>query len=269
MKRMTPILVSLILSLLLFTGSAWGKPILVGWNFGGGLVSFDTDTGEYLEILSSDLWIEALAFQDQGNNLYGIVNLDVSTLVTIDPKKGVITEVGTITGFNEITAMTYDETTKTIFALDQTTRTLLSIDPKTANPTAIGNFSFGSSNALAADPITGQLYGSLMGIFGSIDKATGAFTIIGDTGLVAITGLDFDPKSETLYGVGGVEQAGSQLFIIDLATASPSFIGSPNLPQITALEFVDQRLPVPEPATMLLLASGLVGLAGVKKKFRK
>jgi hypothetical protein len=190
------------------------------------------------------LQIEALAFDSYKGILYGIVNGDNSLLVQIDWDQGLISNIGIVPGFNEITGMAFDDTTGKIFALDQTTRTLLSIDPITAYSTVIGHFSFGSSNALAANPVTGELFMSLMGLFGSIDKVTGTFTMIGDTGVNVITGLDFLPKTQLLYGVGGITNAGAQLFTLDLETGNPSFIGNPNLPQITAIEFIEPFLEV-------------------------
>jgi hypothetical protein len=229
------------------TAKAWSEPILAGWDYPSrGLVQFDVTTGAYTTILSApNLQIEALAYDSYNGILYGVVNGVNSFLVEIDWKEGLISNIGIVTGFNEITAMTFDDTTAKIFALDQTTRTLLSIDPFTASPTVIGHFSFGSSNALAANPLTGELFMSLQSLFGSIDKTTGKFTLIGDTGLNAISGLDFLPHTQLLYGVGQVVNGGYQLFTLDLETGNPSFIrGAPNLPQITSIEFIEPSVEV-------------------------
>jgi membrane-bound inhibitor of C-type lysozyme len=66
-----------------------------------------------------------------------------------------------------------------------------------------------------------------------------------------------------LYGVGQTMGGGYQLFTLDLETGTPSFIGEPNLPQITSIEFIEPSLPVTLTASIdgtgwgNLFASGL------------
>jgi hypothetical protein len=59
-----------------------------------------------------------------------------------------------------------------------------------------------------------------------------------------------------LYGVGNPS---SQFFEVL----------NPGLSPIIGQTIIGQTMPIPEPATMLLLGSGLIGLVGLRRKFKK
>ena len=227
--------------------------ILYGWDrstTGGGLVAIDTVTGEKtLMIEAPDRQIEGLAFDSITKTLYGVEQkwgIEENVLVRINLNDGIISDIGPV-GFNEVMAMTFDETTGTIFALDQTTKTLIKIDPTTGSSIAIGNFSYGASNGLAAHPITGELFASVLadpGYLAKIDKNTGSSTLIGSFGDCLVSALSFYPQSGVLYGKAGGPTGGpfadGRLVRIDSATGLATPIGSA-IGQINAFAFVAQE----------------------------
>ncbi len=109
---------------------------------------------------------------------------------------------------------------------------LFEYNPSTGNWTEVGVTGGTHIEAIATDPITGIIYATDDGIFGTIDATTALFTPIGEIGsgigeaglieLDDVDGLTFDPVNQIMYGthrVGGFGPGTNDLlFQIDVAT---------------------------------------------------
>jgi hypothetical protein len=155
--------------------------------------------------------------------LYGIVF--GGTLVTVDTDDGTVSVIG---GTINATGMTYDQTTDTMYVVDFDGN-LYTLDITDGSTTLVANT---QSTLIALECSNdGTLYGIELGsdTFGTINKLTGAWTVIGPIGMDLNYAQDasFDHETGTLYHAAYDSSASQgKLVTIDLATGASTLIGS-------------------------------------------
>jgi hypothetical protein len=146
---------------------------------------------------------------------------------------------------------------KDFYKVDPSTGVATLIGSLGNNLTIAGDIAFGPNGVLYAS--FDRPYNTLSDGLGAIDINTGSATLVGPIGFDGVVNLSF--KDGVLYG----GDRSGQLLTIVTSTGQGTLVGTDTHVYLGGMT----TSPVPEPSTMLLLGSGLIGLAGYgRKKFR-
>ncbi|RYY06752.1 MAG: PEP-CTERM sorting domain-containing protein [Alphaproteobacteria bacterium] len=241
------------------------RPLYIDDDFGQiGLVDLGTRTVTVLG--QSGVLFTDIAFNTAGD-LYGT---SFTSLYSINKTTGAATLVGDygVTGASGINGLVGYGTG--LLATSFTTNNVYAIDTAPFAITTLTGTSTGASAGDLAFAVTGgTLYGTL--IDGNlaqlaISGSTVTATTVGNTGNGTVYGLATGDDGIT-YAVSG-----TQIYTVDLSTAvlTPLFdYAGQGLSNAYGTAFFGEApVPTPEPATLALLGTGLLGLLGLRRANR-
>lgn len=270
-----------------FKMTAWAYEIFAVENSSGNLLQIDPLTAQFSLIGPSDfIGLNGLAFDYESQSLFSVDQL-TGQLIQIDVSTGKGAAIGQV-GLNRpstapnylghtLTDLTYggDGTLYGLTNGESSTSRLITIDTATGEGYLVKLLNAGQLSGLAYQPNLGKMYATSQFGFGwilQIDLSTWEVNSLNNIG-PGLRLLTDDPNSNNLFGVRYYGQS-YDLEIIDTSVAYPTQeIGSIYNPMlgtlpISGIEAVDIR-PIPVPTTLLLLGSGLMGLAQFRRKFRR
>lgn len=216
----------------------------------------NTATGDLTSNLTNTIWTP-----DMTND----------ALLTVNPATGAISSsvaIHDVTGgLLPIVSLAWDPVTKVLYGNTSvgfgstTNDALYSIDPTTGNASLVGTIGFNTVYALGFDN-NGTLYGvsNDRGDLITIDTSTGAGSLVNAIQLSAVFDLAFRPEDNTMF----VADSGtSSLYTMDPTNGNATLVGAyGGNPNVVGLAF----LSVPEPSSLMLLCTGLIGVAGVTRR---
>ena len=222
------------------------------------LVTIDTQTGNATSIGQlrvpgqfASTPVTAAAF-DSAGVLFALVGSGDNVLLTLDTNTGAATRVSRVQRADAVSIIFDSAGIMYGISADRTSRSFYTIDPSTGSFNLIDTRStLVRPGILAYDSLRDELYVYELNaqILSTIDRSTGDLTFV--TQLSAdLTGLAFDPSSDTFFGINGEfgDSDFGNLVTLDLGTGEVSSIGplgSGPIQAFTSLAFAP--VPAAEP----------------------